>query len=107
MSAPILTAADTILCPHDGRIAATAPSRRVLVSGVPVLTVDDVGAVHGCPVPPPGTCLSVRWDGGALRILAEGRPVLLQGSSGHAVSAAGAANGPAMGIPAQARVLAI
>ncbi len=106
MSAPILTAVDTILCPHGGRIAATAPSQRVLVSGVPVLTVDDVGAVQGCPVPPPGTCLSVRWGGGAMRVLAEGRPVLLQGSSGHAVSAAGAANGPVTAIPAQARVLA-
>ena len=88
MSAPILTAADIVTCPHGGRVAATASGPRVLIAGAPVLTLDTRGAVQGCPLPPPATCVSVQWHSGASRVLASSRPVLLRTSAALTIAAA-------------------
>ena len=106
MSAPILTVADVVTCPHGGHVAMTSSSPRVLVAGMPVLTLDTRGTVQGCPLPPPMTCVSVQWHGGAVRVLATGRPVLLRTSAALAIAATGAPNGPSVIATGQNRVLA-
>ncbi len=106
MGAPILTAADAVTCPHGGAVAMASSSLRVLIAGVPVLTLDTRGTVQGCPLRAPMTCASVQWHGGASRVLASGRPVLLRTSGAQAVSAAGAPNGPPVMAAGQSRVLA-
>lgn len=106
MSAPILTVADVVTCPHGGRVAMASTSPRVLVAGAPVLTLDARGAVQGCPLPLPATCVSVQWHGGASRVLASGRPVLLRTSAALAIAATGAPNGPPVIAAGQSRVLA-
>ncbi len=106
MSAPILTAADVVTCPHGGRVATTSPDPRVLVAGAPLLTLDTRGVVQGCPLVPPTACVSVQWHVGASRVLASGRPVLLRTSAALATAATGAPNGPAVIAAGQNRVLA-
>ena len=106
MGAPVLTAADAVICPHGGSVAMASSSPRVLVAGVPVLTLDTRGIVQGCPLRAPTTCASVQWHGGASRVLASGRPVLLRTGAAQAVSAAGAPNGPPVIATGQNGVLA-
>ena len=88
-------------------MATIMSSPRVLVVGAPGLTLDTRGAVQGCPLLPHATCVSVQWHGGASRVLASGRPVLLRTSGALAVAATGAPNGPPIIATAQARVLAV
>ena len=100
------------VCPHGGQVTATASSR-VTVSGQPVATVPDSGVVAGCPfqVPvPAGTkpqpCVRVQWAVGAARVTADGRPVLIQSSTGVCQSVEQIPQGPPTVVMTQTRVTA-
>jgi len=81
MASPVLTASSTLLCPHGGRATVAISNPRVLVGGVPVVTVVNPAVVAGCPnVANP--CTMVKWPLGADRVLISGFPVVRQENSG-------------------------
>jgi len=66
---------------HAGTAQPTAPFPRVLVSGQPVVNLTSPYVVAGCtlasvPSPP---CVTSQWVMGAMRVLAGGAPVVIQG----------------------------
>ncbi len=74
----------TVLCSHAGQAIPTAPNPRVLVSGQPTVLLSTPYVVAGCTLPPPaagnGPCVTAQWVTGALRVLSNGVPVVLQTS---------------------------
>ena len=74
----------TVLCAHGGQAQPTVPNLRVKVGGQPIVTQEAPYVVSGCALPPPlaanGPCVTAQWITGAIRITAEGVPVLLQDS---------------------------
>ena len=74
----------TVLCAHGGQAQPTVPNPRVRVGGQPIVTQPMPYVVAGCPFPPPpagnGPCLTAQWVVGAVRVTANGQPVLLQDS---------------------------
>jgi hypothetical protein len=77
----LLHAGATVLCSHGGQAQPTAPFPRVLVNGMPVVTLTAPYVVAGCPFVPPGgngPCVTAQWVVGATRVLAGGAPVVLQ-----------------------------
>lgn len=100
------------MCPHGGQITASASSR-VTVNGQPVATVADPGVVAGCPfqVPAgpttkPQPCVRVQWTVGATRVTADGKPVLIQSSTGLCFSVEQIPQGPPVITTTQVRVTA-
>jgi hypothetical protein len=73
----------TVLCAHGGQAQPTAPNPRVLVSGQAVTTTAPPYVVAGCPFVPPaaGPCVTAQWLVGAIRVLAGGVPVVIQGGT--------------------------
>ena len=58
----------------------TAPSPRVLVSGMPIATIAAPYAVAGCAFAPPGgngPCVTAQWVVAATRVLVTGQPAVL------------------------------
>ncbi|MGK5729756.1 hypothetical protein [Streptomyces sp. URMC 124] len=93
----VLHAGAVMMCAHPpGVVTLPAPTQlKVLVGLQPVATVADVFVVGGCaltgsPSPP---CVTVRWFQFSARVLAGGRPVLVQ-------PAPPPGPGPATGVPA-------
>jgi hypothetical protein len=82
---------------------------RVLVSGMPVATMVDQFVVAGCAftLPPPHPCVLVRWLTPSARVLANGAPVITQGSVGLGVAADQAPQGPPIVGSTQPRVIAL
>jgi len=80
----VLHVGATVLCAHGGQATPTAPSPRVRVSGQPVTTQPAPYVVAGCPfttpVGAPLPCVTTQWVTAALRVRANGQPVLLQES---------------------------
>jgi hypothetical protein len=74
----------TVLCAHGGQAQPTVPNTRVTVGGQAIVTQDAPYTVAGCALPPPptanGPCVTAQWVTAALRITADGVPVLLQDS---------------------------
>jgi len=73
----------TVICAHGGQAQPTAPNPRVLVSGQPIVTMAAPYVVAACPFVPPagnGPCISAQWVVAAMRVLADGVPVVLQDS---------------------------
>src|SRR5262245_53567207 len=73
----------TVLCAHGGQAQPVTPFPRVLVNGMPVVTMATQHVIAGCPFVPPagnGPCVTAQWLVGAARVLAGGAPVLLQTS---------------------------
>jgi hypothetical protein len=84
----VVHAGATVVCKHGGQAQPTAPDPRVLVGGRPVSTMASQYMVAGCPFVPPsgnGPCVSALWILGAFRVLASGKPVVLQNSIGLAL----------------------
>jgi len=58
-----------------------APNPRVLVNGMPTVTLVGPYAVAGCALPPPpaanGPCLTGQWLTAATRLLSNGTPLVL------------------------------
>ena len=70
----------TVQCAHAGPAQPTAPSPRVLVSGQPIVMQPAPFVVAGCPFNVSGSpvpCVTAQWTTGAVRVLADGMPVLL------------------------------
>lgn len=70
-----------VQCMHGGMAQATAPNPRVKVMGQPIVTQVAPWTIAGCTFPPPpfanGPCVTAQWVMGALRVKANGMPVLL------------------------------
>jgi hypothetical protein len=73
----------TVLCMHGGQAQPTAPNPRVKVAGQPVVTQTAPHSVAGCTFPPQsgGPCVTANWVAAALRVTAQGAPVVLQDST--------------------------
>ena len=105
MPGPILHMGATVLCAHGGQALPTAPSPRVLVSGMPIATIAPPYSVAGCAFTPPegnGPCVSGQWVVGAVQVLSEGQPVVIM--TGTAICAP--TGTPLVPVSAQLRVLA-
>ncbi|MGD0128545.1 MAG: hypothetical protein ABSF46_24570 [Terriglobia bacterium] len=105
MPAPILHLGATVLCSHAGQAMPTAPSPRVLVSGMPITTIAAPYAVAGCTFVPPagnGPCVTAQWTVGAVRVTSLGQPVVIM--TGVAICAP--TGTPLVPVVAQTRVLA-
>ena len=95
----------TVLCSHAGQAMPTAPSPRVLVSGMPVATIAAPYAVAGCPFVTPsgnGPCVTGQWLVGAVRVLSLGQPLAIM----TGVSICTPTGTPLLPVAAQMRVLA-
>ncbi len=71
----------TVMCSHGGQAQPITPFPRVLVMGMPVVTLASQYAIAGCAFVPPagnGPCVTAQWIVGATRVFAGGAPVLLQ-----------------------------
>jgi hypothetical protein len=81
MPGPLLHVGATVLCSHAGQAQPTVPYPRVLVSGQPIVVQTTPYVVAGCTLPPPpaanGPCLTAQWITGAIRVFANGVPVVL------------------------------
>src|ERR1051326_8946031 len=105
MPAPILHVGATVLCAHGGQAMPTAPSPRVLVSGMPVATIAAPYAVAGCAFVPPagnGPCVTGQWVVGAVRVLSLGQPLVIM----TGVSICVPTGTPLLPVAAQTRALA-
>jgi hypothetical protein len=71
----------TVLCSHAGQAQPTMVNPRVLVSGMPTVTLPTPYVIAGCAFPPPpagnGPCVTAQFLVGSVRILANGQPLLL------------------------------
>jgi len=68
------------MCAHGGQAIPTAPSARVVVTGMPIATIAAPYTVAGCAFVPPvgnGPCVSGQWTVGAVRVTSEGQPVAI------------------------------
>ncbi len=73
----------TVMCLHGGQAQATSPNPRVKVMGQPIVMQPTPHAVVGCPFNVSGSpvpCVTAQWITGAVRVKANGMPVLLQDS---------------------------
>ncbi len=74
----------TVMCAHGGQAQPTAPNPRVRVGGQAIVVQSTPYAISGCALPPPtagnGPCVTAQWITAALRVRADGQPVLLQDS---------------------------
>jgi hypothetical protein len=74
----------TAICSHGGQAMPTAPNPRVKVSSQPIVVQSTTYTVAGCPFTTPGgtplPCVTAQWVVGAIRVKADGVPVLLQDS---------------------------
>jgi hypothetical protein len=84
MPGPLVHVGATVLCSHGGQAQPMSPNPRVLVNGMPTVTLASPYAVAGCTLPPPpganGPCLSGQWLTGATRVLSNGLPLVLYDS---------------------------
>jgi hypothetical protein len=71
----------TVLCSHAGQAQPTVPNPRVLVSGMPTVTLVSPYVVAGCALPPPpaanGPCVTAQFVTAATRVTSNGQPLLL------------------------------
>jgi hypothetical protein len=85
----VLTSASTLVCPHQGTIQLIATQTKLKVGSDAVLVVGDLEGkvISGCTVTPsPSTkpCLTVTSMilGAAVKLTADGKPVLLDTATG-------------------------
>lgn len=71
-----------VQCAHGGPAQPTLRSPRVKVMGQNVVTRASVYTISGCPFTSPSTgpCVTAQWTTSALRVRANGLPVLLMDS---------------------------
>jgi len=110
MPGPISHVGAQILCPHGAPANAPTSFPRVLVSGAPVTTLSDIHLVTGCPFtlpgPKPSPCVTAQFLVGSVRVLAGGRPLVLQASTAICQSPEQAPQGPPTILTTQPRVIA-
>jgi len=68
---------------HAGIATPVVPSPRVLLSGMPAVTIASPYAIAGCPFVPPaaGPCVTAQFVVPATRVFILGQPVLVQTST--------------------------
>jgi hypothetical protein len=80
----VLHVGAVVLCAHGGMAQPTLRSPRVRVMGQNVVLRAGVYTISGCALPPPpsgnGPCVTAQWITSALRVRANGLPVLLMDS---------------------------
>ena len=106
MAAPILTQAETIMCPHAGTVTVIPTRLTVQIAGSPVLVMTDPGTIAGCTFQisgAPAPCVSVLWTMPAVSVTAQNAPVLL--SSSICMCIGGSGSVPATIIPGTMRVM--
>src|SRR5438067_8333923 len=108
MSDPVVTTATIIQCPHGIPATLVTGTAKVIIDGTPPLVAGDKGTVAGCPftIPPPQPCVSILLTKAAVKVMAEGKPMLLFNPADVAQSAAQAPQGPAIWGNIQSKVLA-
>jgi hypothetical protein len=88
MPGPIMHQGAGVLCAHGGQALPMAPMPRVLVSGMPVVTVGSPYSVVACGLTgtsaPP--CVTGQWIVGAVRVLAGGMPLAVATGSSTTVA---------------------
>jgi hypothetical protein len=101
--APILHLGASVLCSHAGQATPLSPTPRVLLSGQPAVTLVSPYSVAGCSLPSNagGPCITGNWLSGAVRVLANGAPVLLMTGSSTCVPT----GTPLLPVSAQTRVM--
>jgi hypothetical protein len=103
--APVLHLGATVICSHGGQAIPSAPTPRVLVSGMPAATITAPYLVAGCafvPIAGNGPCVTGQWLVGAVRVLAQGQPLAIMSG----VSICAPTGTPLVPVAAQTRVLA-
>ncbi len=87
MPGPLLDAAAVVICAHGGLAHPAAPSARVRVGAVPIVTAPGPWLVAGCPLPAEagGPCLIAQFTTAATRVTSLGQSVLLTDSLAVAV----------------------
>ncbi len=107
MPGPLVHVGATVLCSHAGQAQPMAPNPRVLVNGLPTVTMASPYVVAGCALPPPpaanGPCLTGQWLTGAARVLSNGLPLVLFDS----LSICAPTGTPLLVILTQTRVMAM
>jgi len=97
----------TVLCAHAGQAQPTVPNPRVMVNGMPSVTLSAPYVIAGCTLPPPpganGPCVTAQWLVGTTRVFSNGQPLLVQSS--QAICAPSGT--PLMIVMTQTRVMAI
>lgn len=90
----IIDTAATIMCPHGGQVSISSSNSKVKVGSSYATTLSDTFTVSGCPFQIPvgaGTkpqpCTKLQWVVPATRVRVNGQFVLLQSSTGLALSA--------------------
>jgi uncharacterized Zn-binding protein involved in type VI secretion len=111
MPGNLVTLTASAICTHAGSVSIAPGSTRVRAGGAPVATVGDVFSVAACPFQIPlgaGTkpqpCVTLRWVAPSVRVKVEGKPVVLQTSSGVCQSVEQIPQGPPSVIVTQLRV---
>jgi hypothetical protein len=99
----------SIICPHAGQVfSSVASGPRVFVSSQPVVTVNDMFPITGCPFTlPNGTyhpCTTTKWTVPSARVRVNNSPVILQESVGMCFAADQAPQGPPNVVATQVRV---
>jgi hypothetical protein len=78
---PLIHVGAQVKCAHAGMATPTVPNPRVLVSGMPTVTITAPYVVAGCAMPPPpagnGPCVTAQWIKGSVRVLSNGQPLVL------------------------------
>ena len=95
------------ICPHAGQVNAIPSAPRVLVSGMPAITMADLCLVAGCAFfvgTKPQPCVKVQWLVPAARVMINGSPAILQTSTGLCLSVEQIPQGPPTIIATQTRV---
>lgn len=94
----------TVLCSHAGQAMPAVTNPRVLVGGLPTVTIASPYMVAGCTMPPPiagnGPCVTAMFITSAVRVTSGGLPLLLMDSQ----SIAAPTGTPLMIISTQVRV---
>lgn len=108
MPGPLFHVGASAICPHGGQVQALSTNSRVLVAGMPVVTMSDSCLVAGCAFTvgtKPQPCVRIQWLVPAARILVGGQPPILQTSTGLCLSADQIPNGPPTIVSCQTRAL--
>ena len=107
MPGPVLHQGAQVLCSHGGQAQPVVVNPRVLVSGMPTVTLASPYVVAGCTFPPPpvanGPCVTAQFITSALRVTSNGQPLLLMDSQALCAPT----GTPLLIVGAQTRVIAM
>jgi hypothetical protein len=80
MPGPLLHVGATLMCSHGGQAQPTTPNPRVVVNGMPTVTMTAPWVIAGCIFAPPignGPCVTAQFVSSAVRVTSLGQPLLL------------------------------